>query len=322
MDVESRHINAAIVAAATFLLAVGCSGEQGRSDSGQAFERAEGETAEREVIYTVNYPLAYFAERIGGDWVRVELPVPAGTDPAYWSPPPEEIAAYQGADLILLNGAGYASWVPRASLPEWKLVNTSAAVQGELIVADEAMVHSHGPEGEHEHENTAFTTWLDPTIAIEQASVIRDALIRLQPAHEADFDAGFRELEGNLVELDRRFERWAADWSGRPILASHPVYQYLARRYELDLRSVHFEPNVPPAADQWRSLRALTGEHPAEWMLWESEPLPEIRTRLKEDFGISTVVFDPVASRPATGDYLSVMRANAERLEAMSTVQE
>ena len=59
-------------------------------------------------VYVVNYPLKYFAERIGGPHVRVTLPVPAGEDPVYWTPTIAEITAYQQADLILLNGAGYA----------------------------------------------------------------------------------------------------------------------------------------------------------------------------------------------------------------------
>ncbi|MBW1743769.1 MAG: hypothetical protein JRJ47_10130 [Deltaproteobacteria bacterium] len=37
-------------------------------------------------VYVVNYPLKYFAERIGGDHVDVEFPAPKGTDPAYWIP--------------------------------------------------------------------------------------------------------------------------------------------------------------------------------------------------------------------------------------------
>ena len=76
-------------------------------------------------VYAVNYPLAYFAERIGGDAVRVTLPVPTGIDPANWQPAPEDILAFQQADLILLNGAGYAEWVQTAALPNNSLVETS-----------------------------------------------------------------------------------------------------------------------------------------------------------------------------------------------------
>ena len=37
-------------------------------------------------IYTVNYPLAYFAERIGGDLAQVTFPAPPDVDPAFWMP--------------------------------------------------------------------------------------------------------------------------------------------------------------------------------------------------------------------------------------------
>ena len=57
-------------------------------------------------VYVVNYPLKDFAERLGGDHVRVAFPVPADVDPAHWNPDLVDIAAFQTADLILLNGAG------------------------------------------------------------------------------------------------------------------------------------------------------------------------------------------------------------------------
>jgi len=42
--------------------------------------------AEKLIIYTVNYPLAYFTERIGGEHVKVVFPVPPDMDPAFWKP--------------------------------------------------------------------------------------------------------------------------------------------------------------------------------------------------------------------------------------------
>ena len=76
-------------------------------------------------VYAVNYPLAYFAERIAGDSVQVVFPAPADVDPATWSPGIDAVAAFQQADLVLLNGAGYAGWVQRVTLSESRLVDTS-----------------------------------------------------------------------------------------------------------------------------------------------------------------------------------------------------
>ena len=37
-------------------------------------------------VAVVNYPLRYFAERIGGDVIEVGFPVPLDVDPAFWCP--------------------------------------------------------------------------------------------------------------------------------------------------------------------------------------------------------------------------------------------
>jgi len=98
------------------------------------------------------------------------------------------------------------------------------------------------------------------------------------------------------------------------LLGSHPVYQYLARRYGLNLQSVHFEPDDNPDEGTWADLERLHGTHPARTMLWEAEPLPEVAERLRA-LGIQSIVFDPAGNRPVSGDFLQVMRANVDNLE-------
>jgi zinc transport system substrate-binding protein len=117
-------------------------------------------------VYVVNYPLQYFAEQIGGPDVRVVFPAPADGDPVFWKPSPEQIAAYQKADLILLNGASYAKWVAHVSLPASRMVDTSASFTDQFIPLEDQVTHSHGMSGKHEHDDVAFTTWLDPQQAI------------------------------------------------------------------------------------------------------------------------------------------------------------
>ena len=120
-------------------------------------ERADGILS----VYTVNYPLQYFAERIGGDEVGVQFPGPAGVDPAYWSPEPDEAVAYQAADLVFRNGAGYAAWVDRTSLLRRRLIDTSAGFRDRLLREDDEAIHTHGPDGEHSPSPVAFTTFLE-----------------------------------------------------------------------------------------------------------------------------------------------------------------
>jgi len=295
-----------------FLLA-GCGGGGEAGDKTQVAE----ETTEAIVIYSVNYPLAFFAERIGGDLVEVHFPAPGDEDPAFWSPDADTIAAYQAADLILLNGAGYAKWVDRAALPSSRVVNTSEAISDRLLPLMGTVTHSHGPEGEHEHGGYAFTTWLDPELAIQQAQAIEAAISVLRPDDEPEIHRRMELLKENLFDIDGRLAAAAKALGDEPLLFSHPVYQYLINRYGLNAVEVHWEPDQAPDGHAWEHLRELLQSHPAKWMLWEGEPLEETVAGLAE-LGVESVVFDPCGNRPEDGDYQEVMTANAVALESLA----
>ena len=265
-------------------------------------------------IYVVNYPLKYFAERIGGEHVRVVFPAPATIDPAYWMPGVKTIAAYQQADLILLNGAGYAKWIDKASLPRSKMINTSKKFQDQYIRSEVAVTHSHGPQGEHAHEDVTFTTWLDFRLAALQAQAVAEALIRKKPDNRRLFDQNLQQLKTDLLALDSALREMVRKNPSQPIVASHPVYDYLSKGYGLNLKSVHWEPDEMPNTQQWIELQKLLKEHRAKWMIWEGTPINETMERLKS-LGISSLVYDPCGNTPQEGDFLNVMHKNVENLQ-------
>ena len=264
-------------------------------------------------VYAVNGPLAYFADRLGGELVEVGFPVPPGVDPAHWSPDAETVAELQAADLVLLNGAGYSGWVSRVSLPAAGLVDTSAGLATRLIPLRESVTHTHGPGGEHSHVAWAATTWLDPDLARSQAAAVRDALARALPAEDAAIGGRFERLSADLAALDDAQSAALAKHRARPLLFSRPVYQYLIRRYELEARSLDWTVDAMPEEADWRELESLVGETDAATMIWDTEPSREIAERLAA-MGLSVVVYDPGGNPPAGTDWLSLMRANVAAL--------
>ncbi len=287
------------------LVALGCSRKEAQQAPGPRVQQALS-------IYTVNYPLAYFAERLAPEDIEVVFPAPRHVDPAFWKPTPEAIGRYQRAGLILLNGAGYARWTRYATLPKSRVVTTTDGCREGFLQTGEAMTHQHGPGGDHAHEGTAFTTWLDMRLARCQASHVADALVELLPPSKDAIGTKLEALGRDLNELDTRLRAAAKSWGDQPILASHPVYQYLADAYGLRIESVHFEPNEALTPDDIQALESIQERHRAKLMLWEAQPLPETKQLLRER-GIAVVIFDPSAQPPSTGDFLTVMSGNAER---------
>lgn len=284
----------------------------------QHSENVDNGSSDRLKVFAVNYPLSYFAQRIGADQVDVTLPVPPGQDPVHWFPDSETIVAMQGGDLVFLNGAGYEPWLDKVSLPRKLLVDTSAALAAGYIELSGVGSHSHGPDGAHSHRETAFTIWLNPLLAIEQARAVLDGLSSRRPELTQVFTHRFKALETDLKDLDRRMEALFAEVVKKPMLFSHPVYQYLVDRYGLKAKSLHWEPLEYPDQNEWQSLANLLEEHPAGWMVWEAEPSAENVAQL-EQLGVRSLVFSPGANRPEQGDFLSLMLDNAGNIGRMVT---
>jgi zinc transport system substrate-binding protein len=248
-------------------------------------------------VYTVNYPLQYFAQRIAGDTLTVVFPMTVDEHPAYWKPAVHIIQAYQNADLILLNGADYAKWLKTAVLSQSTLIDTSKACKDHYIELEDVMTHSHGPGGEHAHGNVAFTVWLDMQIALKQAEAIAAAFAARDAANSATYEANLKTLKKDLVDLDTQLKGISKTNPETLLIGSHPVYQYLTEAYGLNLAPVHWEPEEMPTEEMWNEFKELLTQHPAKWLVWEGEPGPEIVARLKA-LGINSLTFDPAGATP------------------------
>lgn len=253
-------------------------------------------------IAAVNAPLAYIARALGGPDLEVIYPIPKDVDPAFWAPSPEEVQLFQNADLILLNGAGYAGWVNTAILPRARLVDTTAAVQAQLIPADDAGVaHKHGPRGVVAHAGRyAFTTWLDPDIAQAQVDAVAGAITRRWPELADQVRGRVSALRAEVGAMDEAFKALSAELAERQVFASHPVYQYFARAYLGQVTSLHWEPDTLPSDRDWAAFRAMLDPDRSPVMIWEGAPILPIRERLTQ-FGVGVVVLSPMASTAETG---------------------
>ncbi len=267
-------------------------------------------TRAKPLVYATSYPLAYFAERIGGDLVEVVCPVPPGEDPATWMPDAKTIAAYQRADLILVNGAGYEQWLDKVSLPKERVFDTTAHLEA-LIKIENATTHSHGGKT-HTHEGVNPHTWLDFTSASSQADAVRARMATLTPAeHASALESRSVELREDLLAL---YDRLSLMPHVR-VWASHPSYDYLARAHRWTLHNAHIDPDADPDDVPWDALRQRIERHPATHMLWEREPREELAARIDEELGLEGIVVSTCETKPDGEEtYLTVMTANVGRL--------
>jgi len=266
-------------------------------------------------VYTSCFPVDWLTRRVAGEHADVTHILPTGEDPPDWTPPAEVVGQMQTADRIVINGAGFEGWVATTTLPADRIVDTSAGL--ELIELEET-THSHGKDGEHTHKGVDPHTWSNPTVAAAQAATIRDALIEADPAHAGEFKANYDALATELGDLDEAYRAACAGYDGQPMATSHPAFNYLARRYGLELINFGFEPDEVPDEEALGHFRHEREHHPFELMLWEAAPTEEVRAAF-DATGVKSVFLDPLEQPPEGGayDYLAQARGNVATLKGL-----
>ena len=295
------------------VMALGACSEQAE----QASTPAEPETSG--VIQASFFPTKFFAERIGGGLVTVECPVPQGEDPKVWEPTREDIAAFQAADLIVLNGAEYEHWALTADLPETKVVRSASGIE-DLIVIEDAHTHRHGGGEEHTHDGVDPHTWLDPMNAIVQAEAIAEAMANTWPEHAVAFNENLETLKADLVGIDAMIRNVSPMLGRVELLASHPAYNYLARRYGWEITNLDLDPEMETLTDEARSQiqRAMEGSDTIGLLLWESLPSNDIVLQI-EELRVASVLWspsemvDPTQPMPHM-DYIDTLGSNVQYL--------
>lgn len=270
-------------------------------------------------VVASSWPVAYLAQRVLGEQLEVHSPIPEGTDPIHWAPDRDALARMQTASLVVLNGAGFEPWAEHANLPLSRVLHTARVFEQDWI-KHEQLEHSHGTGGDHSHAGIDPHTWLDPLLAKAQAGAIRDAWNDRHPDGVAAIEANFASLAADLDTLHQSWQKITQQLEGRAMLASHPAYDYLAKRHGWSLTSFDLDPESLPTPEQLNDLRQAVRDSAPAIMLWEAQPTPEVAAAVRAATQLENILISPAevrsaAARAAGSTYLDVQRANVERLE-------
>ncbi|MBI4338114.1 MAG: zinc ABC transporter substrate-binding protein [Chloroflexi bacterium] len=296
----------ALLLAAVALATGGCAG-RGREGLG-----------ERVSVVTTAYPLEFFARQIGGDAVEVRNLVPLGVEPHEWEPSPRDMADIGAGDLFVYNGAGLDPWAERAL----------AAVQSPNLVVVEAtrgMDLISASEGQAGEATTDPHVWLDPILATQEATAVRDGLIRVAPGQQKVFEENAQRLAQRLGELDQRYREGLAQCGRRTVIASHAFLGYLASRYDFQVIAIAgISTDVEPSPAQLASIAQQARELGQRYIFVEPLVSPALAKTLAREVGAQTIVLNPVEGLTrddvaAGKDYFSIM---AENLEALRLAME
>jgi zinc transport system substrate-binding protein len=194
-------------------------------------------------VFVSILPVEYFVDRIGRDRVLVETLVQPGHSPATYAPTPQQIARLARSQLYFRVGVPFENTlVPKLerSVSGLEIIDLRGGID---------MMHLSETHAEHdEHEGDMDPhTWLDPSLAVHQAALIRNALIQFDPDGETQYRTNFADLEAELSELDRTLRENLRPFAGKPMYVFHPAYGYFCRAYNLRQKAINPDGKEPGA---------------------------------------------------------------------------
>ena len=207
-------VRTAVALAAIGALALtGCS-DSGSAGNGAAVRSGDAAACPGDVVDVV-VSVGQWGDvvgQLGGDCAEVTTIVTSGAlDPHDFEPGTADLAAFTGADVVVLNGAGYDSWAE----------NVVETLDDEPVVVSAAEV-ADVAAGEDPH------LWYDPAIVEQMSGAITEALIDASPEAGPYLADRAGAWEAELQPYRDAIEELRAVAAGRTYAATETVFDRMA----------------------------------------------------------------------------------------------
>ncbi len=193
-------------------------------------------------------PQKYFVERIGGEYVKVNVMVEPGASPATYEPKPEQMTALSNAAAYISVGVPFESaWLEKiqSANPKMKLVDTTQGIERQATPGGGFNPH----------------IWLSPALVKIQSQTIYAALAELDPAHKDQFKANLDVFLTEIDKLDAEIRATLAKTASKKFIVFHPAWGYFARDYGLQEIPIEVNGQEPSAQELARLIQTAQTEN-------------------------------------------------------------
>ncbi|MGG0409305.1 metal ABC transporter solute-binding protein, Zn/Mn family [Peribacillus simplex] len=293
-------------------------------------ESSKEETKDALDIYTTVYPLQYFTEAIGGEYVNVETVYPPGTDEHSFEPSQKDIVKMAESDLFFYIGYNLEGFVTKAE-PILSKEGVSTIAVGETVHLDEdehAHEEEHPHEDEHAHEEDGHDhgginphLWLDPIYSIDMAKTIKDELTKKMPEQEEYFNSQFNKLSEKLKALDEKFATTIESGRTNKIIVSHSAYGYWEERYGLEQIGVTgLTSSNEPSQKELGKIVTMAEEEDLNYVIFEQNISSKLTEIIQKEMGAKSLELHNLSvltdkDIEAGEDYFSLMEKNIKTLQ-------
>ncbi|WP_035051219.1 metal ABC transporter solute-binding protein, Zn/Mn family [Carnobacterium pleistocenium] len=172
-----------------------------------------------------------------------------------------------------------------------------------------------------DHEGLDPHIWLDPVLAQDQVTVIKEALIQADPAGKAYYEENAEKFILELKKLDADYEAAFSSATNRVFVVQHQAFGYIAQRYDLEQIAVGgISTEVEPSPSRIAEISELVKEHAAPVIYYQQGADSSIAQTVGQETATEIEVLYDLESvsqemQDDGMDYITLMRKNLKALQ-------
>ncbi len=191
---------------------------------------AGAETGKKIKVLTTVAPITNIVRNVAGSNVELHGLIPEGSDSHTFEPVPSDVRYIAQADLIIVNGLHLET--PTMHLTEANKKKTAVVVQlaDQTISRKEWVFDFSFPEDKGDPNPHL---WLNVAHAMKYAQLVREALVTVDPANKAAYEANAAAYLAKLKRLDEAIMATMRTMpeKNRKLVTYHDSWAYFCPRY-------------------------------------------------------------------------------------------
>lgn len=275
---------------------------------------------EKTKVVTTFLPIYLFTKAVAGNVADVEILVPPGTEVHEYQATPQNVKAIATANVLVKNGLGLEEFLKNTvkNAENSKLTEIDASKGIKPLNEISPVVRTTEEEKDHDHEHGQGNphVWLDPVLAKQQVTNIRDGLIAADPANKVTYEANATAYIKELESLNSEFQQTLQKTPSCTFITFHDAFPYLAQRYNLKQVAVVQIPEDQLSPTDVQNAVNAVKKFKVKALFSEPGVDNKLLTSLSKDLKLNLRTLDSLETGETDPQhYFKAMKANLQTLE-------
>ena len=264
------------------------------------------------------YPLADFAQNVGGDKVTVSILAPETVDVHDFEPTPSSITAVSTADVLIYNGVGLEPWIQNV---------VSSSENKNLVQVDTSQGITLLPVAQQfQDDNMIYDPhiWLNPVDVQQQVRNILQGLIQADPADSEYFTQNADTYIAKLEALNQQAINATTGTATNRFVTFHEAFSYFANQYNITQVPILGPFEEEPSAGDIQNVIDAIHQYGLRYVGYESLENPAISQSISTQTNASLIEMNPIEGltdeqKTAGDNYITLMQRNIENIHLALT---